>query len=337
MGSGEDANAYALQVADKQQQIILAGADAEGKNPKLSYKGVAMGAYVHGLLREETHSNFDDVERCCTLVCNWEPQFPYGQTDLDRAKHGHHSAPGNGVLYVFTLVGVGPHKEETAEIASTVSLLIADQILSAIGPQTLPPTIAPVKVPKVVVTPNDVTSIGVAVDSRPAGRTATITDIGRMAVEQYDAIYPRVIAEAVVRRVVKKAVIFGAKEAMGTAKDSWAGLGLDLLGIAWEATEAADTRCWGLLPDKIQVLRLELPAGQHTVNLQSLGATGYPLGHMATQQVTIINGRNTYMLANYPYYNVVGQILTSQQPTPPPISSQGNGESKQSARPTTVR
>ena len=104
-----------------------------------------------------------------------------------------------------------------------------------------------------------------------------------------------------------------------------------------EATEAADTRCWGLLPDKIQVLRLELPAGQHTINLQSLGATGYPLGHMATQQVTIINGRNTYMLANYPYYNVVGQILTNQQPAPPPASSQGTGESKQSARPATVR
>ena len=31
--------------------------------------------------------------------------------------------------------------------------------------------------------------------------------------------------------------------------------------MAWEASEAADTRCWGLLPDKIQVLRIELPAG----------------------------------------------------------------------------
>ena len=38
---------------------------------------------------------------------------------------------------------------------------------------------------------------------------------------------------------------------------------LDIAGIAWEATEAADTRCWGLLPEKIQVLRIELPAGRH--------------------------------------------------------------------------
>ena len=39
------------------------------------------------------------------------------------------------------------------------------------------------------------------------------------------------------------------------------GLALDVAGVVWEATESADTRCWGLLPDKIQVMRLELPAG----------------------------------------------------------------------------
>src|SRR5688500_3440388 len=45
-------------------------------------------------------------------------------------------------------------------------------------------------------------------------------------------------------------------------KHSLAGLGFDALGVAWEATENADTRCWSLLPDKIQVVRLELPAGE---------------------------------------------------------------------------
>jgi hypothetical protein len=265
------------------------------------------------MLREATHSNFDDVARSCEIVCSWQPSFPFAKQDLERALHGHHSEPGNGVLYVFTLVGIGPYKQESVELASTVSLLIADQILSALGPQTLPPTIAPIKVPKVVATPNDVTNIGVAVDGRPLGRTETITDVGRMAVEQYDAIYPRVIAEAVVRRIVKKGIIFGGKEAMGVQKDSLPGLGLDLLGVAWEATEAADTRCWGLLPDKIQVLRLELPAGDHEILLQSVGSAGVTIGRPSTQRVTITNGRNTYMLANFPYSNLVGSILARQQ------------------------
>jgi hypothetical protein len=313
MTDGQDAGAYALQVADKQQQIINAGVDKQGNNPKLAYGGVAVGAYIHGLLREETHSNFDDVQRCCTLVCNWQPQFPYGAMDLERARHGHHSAPGNGVVYVFALVGVGPYKEETVAVASSVSLLIADQILSAIGKETLPPTIAPIKVPKLVRTPNDVANIGVSVAGRPTGRTETISDVGSMAMQQYDAIYPRVVAEAVVRRIIKKGIIYGGKEAAGVQKYSWADILLDLVGVAWEATEAADTRCWGLLPDKIQVLRFELPAGQHEIGLQSLGGAGTPLGHVTTQAVSVVNGRNTYVLANFPYYNVVGKVLTNQQ------------------------
>ena len=47
--------------------------------------------------------------------------------------------------------------------------------------------------------------------------------------------------------------------------NTWANLGVDLLGVAWEASERADTRCWALLPDQIQVLRVELPAGQQRV------------------------------------------------------------------------
>ncbi len=313
MIDGQDAGAYALQVTDKQQQIINAGLDKRGENPKLAYKQVAVGAYIHGMLREETHSNFDDVQRSCMLVCNWQPQFAYGPMDLERARHGHHSAPGNGVVYVFALVGVGPYKEETVAVASSVSLLIADQILSAVGKETLPPTIAPIKVPKLVRTPNDVASIGVSIDGRPLGRTETITDVGTMAMEQYAAIEPRVVAEAVVRRVVKKGIIYGGKAAAGVEKYSWADILLDVVGVAWEATEAADTRCWGLLPDKIQVLRLELPAGQHEIGLQSLGGVGTPMGHMTKQTISVVNGRNTYVLANFPYYNVVGKVLTNQQ------------------------
>jgi hypothetical protein len=312
MTDGQDAGAYCLQVADKQQQIINAGTIADGTNPKQAYRGVAFGAYLHGALREETHSNYDDVQRAATMVCSWQPDFVYGLQDLDRARHGHHSAPGNGVLYVIALVGVGPHKEEAIELPGTVSLLIADRILSAVGNQTLPPTIAPIKVPKVVLTQHDVDSIGISVNGSPAGRTATITDVGRMAVQQYEAVYPNVIAQAVVRRVVKKGVIYGAKEVIGTQKGSLEGFALDALGVAWEASESADTRCWGLLPDKIQVLRFELPAGTHEIAFQSLGHSGYPLGRTVTQSVTISNGRNTYLLGNFPYGNLIGSMLTSQ-------------------------
>ncbi len=312
MTDGGDAGAYALQVTDKQQQVINAAVEADGTNPKASYQQIAFGPYLHGALREATHANYDDVERSAAIVCSWQPDFAYGPLDLERARHGRHSAPGNGVLYVFALVGVGPHKEEVIELPSTVSLLIADRLISAFGDQTLPPTIAPIKVPMVMATKHEVGSIGVAIDGRPLGSTATITDIGRMAVQQYDAIFPRIMAEAVVRRVLKKGVIYGAKKVMGSKRDSLSSALLDVAGVAWEATESADTRCWGLLPDKIQVLRLELPSGQHQLTLESLGASGYPLGRKTTHMVTIENGRNTYALGHFPYGNLVGTLLTSQ-------------------------
>src|SRR5262245_31852866 len=51
LGDQADASAYALQIEDKQRQIMDSGADEAGDNPKLSYKQVALGAYIHGLLR----------------------------------------------------------------------------------------------------------------------------------------------------------------------------------------------------------------------------------------------------------------------------------------------
>jgi hypothetical protein len=314
MGDGGDATAYALQVTQKQNEIIEAGGVEGGENPKLAYKRLALGAYVHGILREETHTDYDDVERSMVKVVSWEPGFRPGHADLERARHGHHSAAGNGVLYVFTLVGRGPYKEETLEIPSTVALLVADRILSANGRHTLPPTIAPIRVPKVVLDSSPVRAVQVSIDGRPAGMTETITDVGQLAQQQYEAIYPEVIGRAVARRVVKKGIVYAGKEVVQVERNSLANFALDAAGVAWEATETADTRCWGLLPDRIQVARIELPAGMHQVGLQAAGAGG-PLGTLRGAPVEIADGRNTYMLAWFPDNQLVGQILTSRQAT----------------------
>ena len=81
--------------------------------------------------------------------------------------------------------------------------------------------------------------------------------------------------------------------------------------VAWEATEAADTRCWGLLPEKIQVLRVELPQGEHEIALQGIGST-LP-GTPRAERVSITSGRNTYMLANFPDMDAIGKIVVNQR------------------------
>lgn len=314
MADGEDALAYALQVNDYQERIIRSGGDPGGQNPKLAYKRVALGAYLYAAFREETHANYDDAARGWARVVAWEPDFPYGRRDVERATHGRHSPPGCGVLYVLALVGRGPYKIEVEEMPTTVSLLIADRILSATARHTVAPTVAPVKVPKVAAMPNDIRNIDVMVDGRPAGFTATITDVTRIAIQQHEAVYPQIVARAVARRALKKGVFYAGKEMLGVSNHSLINLGMDVAGIVWEATESADTRCWGLLPDRIQVLRLELPVGRHRIGLAPAGRSGR-FGNQASAEVTIDDGRNTYLLACFPTHRLVGRILVSGQST----------------------
>lgn len=311
MRGGSDARAYALQVGDKQRQIINAGQNKDtGDNPKVTYNKVALGAYINAAIQEATQVNYAEAARSIQLVANWEPNFRYAQQDLDRVSHGTHSKRGNGVLYVFTLVGKGPYKEERAEIPSSQAMLIADRIISATSKHSLPPTIAPIKVPIVVRSKNEITNVAVSIDGdKFRGITETLTDVGRMAVDQYAAVFPSVMARAVIRRVTKKSAIYGIKE-VTDVDNPFAELALDAVGSAWEATESADTRCWGLLPDKIQVLRLELPAGEHRIALTPTSGKRV-IGKSVEHTLIVDDGRNTYLMANFPDSKMIGQVLVS--------------------------
>jgi hypothetical protein len=309
---GSDAEAYSLQMIDQQEQIIRDGRDAHGDNPKQDYPRVALAPYLRGVLREATHRDYEDASRAYASVVNWQPQFEAGQADLRRAAYGRHSRPGHGVLYVFALTGRGPYKEEAIEAPSSAALLIAGEIVSQLAAQSVPPNVAPVKVPRVVARPNAIQSVAVAIDGQAAGQTSTVTDVSALAVAQADAVFPQVVARAVARRLLKKGVVYGAKEVADMGRGSLPAVALDLAGVAWEATESADTRCWGLLPDKIQVLRVELPAGQHDLQLLPVIHSTLARDAQVGRRVAIADGRNTYVLATFPDRQLVGEVLVSQ-------------------------
>lgn len=312
MTDGGDAAAYALQVTDKQQEIIDKVTEKHPDNADipLAYKQVALGPYVRAMLAEESPLTLDDAAKARTLVVNWAPEFRDARADLQRAQFEQPIRPGHGALFVFTLVGRGPVKEEVSEVPTQAAMLIADRIVSAISPRGLPPTLAPVLVPKVFTPNNPADGVLIAVDGQTAGVTATLVDVGEMASRQQDALFPQVMARLIARRVLKKGVIYGVKEVTDANPNTPLSFALNVVGIAWEATETADTRCWGLLPEKIQVLRLELPAGEHQLTLQP--ARGHtPIGIPAPKTIHIAEGRNTYLLGNFPGRSLVGKLITS--------------------------
>jgi uncharacterized protein len=320
MADGGDAHAYALQIGAKQQELTekyeqdLAKHTPEGEElpatPELPQ--VALGPYVRAMLHEESALDANEVVRAREMVVSYVPEFRDGEADLERALGEASCAPDHGAIYLFTLVGRGPIKEVSEDVPTQISLLIADQIISALGSQTLPPTIAPIKVAKVVRRPNRIQAVQADMDGSSVGTTATLVDVGELAEAHYQAHYHEILAMAVSRRTIKKGAIYLAKEKMNADTNPALDILLTIGGIAWEASEAADTRCWGLLPETIQVLRIEAPVGARTLKLQAIDAHG-AYGVPDSVSVNVYEQRNTYVLANFPDSQLVGKILVSGQ------------------------
>ncbi|MDO5308434.1 MAG: hypothetical protein Q4G03_02920 [Planctomycetia bacterium] len=314
---GADARAYAHQIASKQDEIVQRGQIDDPKhqgkkiNPKAVYPRMPLGPYIEGLIWEETYVETAEAARCYEKVAQWRPQFRQAQTDLARAQSGVHSQPGNGRLYVLAFVGQGPRKEQVYAEATQLALLIADQIFSATNKYSVPPTLAPVPIPALVVEEPYVQGIAVTIDDQKEGVTETLADVNQMAITQYEAIKDQILARAIIRRIVKKGTIYAAKE-VGQV-NSWVSLAADVGGVVWEAIETADTRCWGLLPAKIQAFSMELPAGTHKLTIYPTDRTGNKIGEPLTCRVVVEANRNAYALASYPNREPIGHIATSSQ------------------------
>jgi len=314
MHDGGDVNAYALQIAAKQQQLLQT-LQEKSKEKELEVdlatlnKQLAVGSYFRAAILESSPLDYDDVQRYRVQVANWQPDFRDAKIDLARAQTGRHSSPGHGVVYLIAFVGEGPYKEEAVEIPTTASLLIADRILSAVGKYELPPNIAPVKIPVVVRTAQQIESVAVFEQDKLLGTTATLMDISSLAVEQNRLQRDDVLARAVARRIVKKGTVYAMKSGLQVEKSPEIDLLLTVAGVAWEATERADTRCWSVLPDRIQVLRFELPAGTHQLNFAAR-LRGTHTGKTTPVSVNVVNGKTTFLLSVLPEDQVIGKVLT---------------------------
>jgi hypothetical protein len=309
MQDGADAEAYSLQINQKQAELSDAAAKRLGEDFQRFYHPVPLGYYLHGVLREASLRDYDDAARSYGQALELLPSHPLLLADWSRASHGVHSPPKHGVLYVMALVGRGPFKVESEEQATSDALLIADRIVSAAGPYSLPPTLAPIKITKMFSPARGIDSVGVQVDGQVMGATMMVTDLAEMATTTYEVKRRELMARAVARRVVKKASIVAAKDGLGV-QNSLGSLALDAAGVAWEASESADTRCWGVLPSEIQTLRIELPMGRHDVEVVPVLA-GRPVATGVRISCDITDGRNSYLLCYYPDSGLVGDLQVS--------------------------
>ncbi len=306
-GDASDAESYALQAAMKQSELARAATDRGLLDATDVYQPIAMAPYLRGMLREATHHQYDDAARAYKLVSDVRPQFAPAAADIARASGGIHSAPGHGVLYVIACVGRGPRLQESVAETTSAALSIASVVFNSQtnqptrgeGHPLVLPNIASVKVPAVVLPPSNIASVGARIDGTLYGATQTLTDINELAVRQTEAEMPWTIARAVVRRAAKESAVAAAGDSLGL--DAVAGSLFQFAAAsAWSGSENADTRCWGLLPREIQVLRAELPSGTHQLQLEPLGFAGQPVSQGIVRQFDITDGRNQYVIVIAP-------------------------------------
>jgi hypothetical protein len=306
-GDGSDAESYVMQAAMKQDELAALAGERGVLDAANVYQPIALAPYLRGMLREATHRDYDDAARSYRLVSTVRPQFAPAEADIARASGGTHSAPGHGVLYVIGCVGRGPVLQETTAPTTSTALSIASAVLNAETNKqddgrvdgTVLPNIASVKIPEVVLPPCELAAIGAQIDGNWFGATQTLTDVGELAGRQTEAEMPWTLARAVIRRATKEATVAKVGDSMGL--DGQAGsLFHFATATAWSGSEHADTRCWGLLPREIQVLRAELPAGSHQIQLHPLDSGGQSFGQAVARQVEIVDGRNHYLIAIAP-------------------------------------
>ena len=330
-GDQVDAESYTLQAINRQTKLA-AQAERWGLNGGNIYQPIAIAPYLRGVLREATHHDYDDASRYYKLASSVRPEFAAAATDIARSNNGTHSAQGNGVLYVISCVGRGPVLQETVAPTTTATLAIASSVLNSATNQThnedntdededndVPalPNIASVKVPEVFIPQSPVASVGIMVDGTPVGKTETLTNVAELAIRQNAAEMPWTIARAIVRRVTKEAAVASIGDAMGL-EGTAGSLFHFVTASAWSGIEKADTRCWGLLPREIQVLRAELPAGDHNVRCMPLGFDGAAISNGLQDSITISNGRNHYLIVMAPtdQMHIVHKAEKLQESTP---------------------
>ncbi len=315
VNGNQDADAYALQVLERQREIIDNFGEGESYNPKKAYKLVAFGSYLRGIINEEDPVHLDSARRSFEKVLALEPKFAFAKEDLRRSREGQHSAKGNGVVHIIALVGHGPTRIETQQRIGEDALALAQAIWVNSSRRAALLNTVSVPIPELAYRSDNPDSVHVFVDGQPMGETAAITDIERTAQVEFKALREHAIARALLRRAFKIAITEGAKEAIENDPEDpdynrTADIGISIAGFLWTAAEAADLRCWSLLPATLQVTRIEMPAGEYNIALRS-GRRGTPTGVPQTVRVLVRDGFNTYVLAQVPTLNGGPPPLTS--------------------------
>lgn len=180
-----------------------------------------------------------------------------------------YGGPGNGEVVVLFHSGLVPVKEEES---LTVPVVGQARLIRIAVPAYRPRPAGSSGV------------VGVAGADRIAGQV--VANVEGMAVADLEAHRGTVVARTAARAAAKYAASYAAGK-----ENQLAGLLVNLAGVL---TERADTRGWLTLPREIRMIRLQLPPGTYSVELEIQGPGGGVVDRRTLDPVEVAPGRRVY-------------------------------------------
>ncbi len=147
--------------------------------------------------------------------------------------------------------------------------------------------------------PGPVRRLRLQVDDREAGATELIEDVYAVARENLEDRVAWAVAKSAGRNLGRAVLIDRLGEEAGERHGDWAEFAVRLAGNLLNlALEQADLRSWRTLPANLQVLRVPVEAGRHSLDLELEGggrlryeSVGFPAGRPVLLSVRSLRGR----------------------------------------------
>ncbi len=304
------------ETAGTVQQASFAAATPPRITAETLDQPLALSSYLTAIVHSEKPTEVAETDLALQDVRLWNPGFSTASAGK-MTPMGVQCRKGHGSLHVIVLAGVAPEWVSESCEPTSAALLIADRILSAQSKHKLPPTLASVKIARPAsinhrasdLTPGAaIVGAGLGTERRQLG-FSTIVDLQEVARASYQQGRDKAIADAVVRRVVKKGTVVAAKAVTNQSSDWKVDLAMSAVGVLWEALEKPDTRSWSTLPGAVRIAAEELPAGEYNLDLWTRPLSErYPL-HAQPVKLRIEDGRNTCVLLTVPGDRIRSAVL----------------------------
>jgi len=257
MGDYENALVEARRVNRKLQLMVTEG--------QRKYKQNAFARYLSAIIYE-AERNYNDAYVDYKLAWELEPGYPGLGRDLWRCAYALGMRDQMERWDREFQLTAQDHKA-AVELLKRPTAEIIVLYENGISPVKRPhPNFT--QIPKFYPRDNPVAMAHVAVDDQAAATTAVLHDVEATAIQNLDEKYAAIVAKKVAGVVAKEAVAYGVARATDSRL-----LGM-VARLVMYASDQADLRSWHLLPRDLQVARVAVPPGTHTVRVTPIGGIG---------------------------------------------------------------